>query len=157
MTNPSKDNATHIKNAIFAVQQLCGHEEWSEWAKNWHPNQHEEGAICAKLMATTASQVKGSDGQWRSRVELDLASAVASVAETYSAATKRYCYTVHPSFPVGGQGYFLAMDGIARRCASIIARAQELASDNPPLYHGEVFRDKIGPFATTERAHRQAG
>jgi len=135
----------------FAVQQLCDHEEWSEWAKNWHPDQQEEGAICAKLMATTASQVKGSDGQWRTRVEMALASAVASVAETYAAATKRYCYTVHPSWPAKGQGYFIAMAGIPGLCASIIARAQELASDNPPLYHGEVFRDKIGPFATTER------
>ncbi len=145
------DLAPELKKAILAVQEICSDEIWSEWAKNWHPNQQEEGAICAKIMATRASQVKGSDGQWRTRVEMALASAVASVAETYAAAIHRYCYTVHPSWPANGQGYFIAMSGIAGRCASIIARARELASDNPPLYHGEVFRDKIGPFSTTDR------
>ena len=139
------DLARELKTAILAVREICSDEIWSEWAKNWHPNQQEEGAICAKIMATRASQVKGSDGQWRTRVDLALASDVASVAETYAAATKRYCYTVHPSWPAEGQGYFIAMSGIPRRCASIIARAQELAEDNPPLKHGEVFRDKLGP------------
>ncbi len=139
------DLARELKTAILAVREICSDEIWSEWAKNWHPNQQEEGAICAKIMATRASQVKGSDGQWRTRAEMALASSVASVAETYAAATKRYCYTVHPSWPAEGQGYFIAMAGIPGRCASIIARAQELASDNPRLFHGEVFRDKLGP------------
>ncbi len=146
MTTTMIPNAEHIRRAIFAVRQICSDPQWLEWANAWHPAQAEEAAICARISTQRAAHVKNPDGQWRVRVEMELASAVAGVAETHAAAIHRYYYMVHPSYPAKEQQYFRAMEGIAGRCESIIARATELlGSDDPPLYHGEIYRGKVGP------------
>lgn len=142
------DLAYELKKVIFAVQKICLDEDWSKWAKNWIPKD-EEGALCAQINANRASQVQFADGQWRTRVEMALASEVSGLAATYAAAQNRYCHTVHPSYPAKGQGYFMAINKIVARCPGIIARANELAelaaSETPRLFHGETFNDTIGP------------